>query len=55
MQGDNLYEMSKPILGKNKKNIISLSSAELAPRAVKVRYLCLKWLKKMTNIISCLE
>ena len=35
--GDNLHEMSIPVfLEKKKKNIINLSSAELAPRVVKV-------------------
>ena len=34
--GDNLYEMSDLISGKNKKNITNLSSAELAQRVVKV-------------------
>ena len=33
--GDNLHEMSNPVLGKNKKNIIDLSSAETAQRVVK--------------------
>ena len=28
--GDNLHEMSNPVLGKNKKNITNLSSAEYA-------------------------
>ena len=32
--GDNLHEMSKPFSGKNKKNIISLSSAKFAERVV---------------------
>ena len=34
--GDNLHEMSNPVLGKKKKNITALSSAELAKRVVKV-------------------
>ena len=34
--GDNLQEMSKPVFGENKKNVINLSSAELAHRVVKV-------------------
>ena len=33
--GDNLHEMSKPILWKNEKNIINLVSAELAPESGK--------------------
>ena len=34
--GDNLHEMSVSVFwGKNKKNVISLSSAELAKRVVK--------------------
>ena len=36
-RGDNLHEISKPIFWKNKKNIISLSSAEFAQRVVKVK------------------
>ena len=37
--GDNLHEISKPIFSKkNKKNIVKLSSAELAQRVVKVNY-----------------
>ena len=35
--GDNLHEMSNPVSGKNKKNIINLSSAEYAQRVVKVK------------------
>ena len=45
--GDNLHEMSNPrqfawnvkslFLGKNKKNVTNLSSAELAQRVVKVK------------------
>ena len=35
--GDNLHEMSYPVLGKNKKNTISLSSAELTQRMVEVK------------------
>ena len=37
--GDNLHDMSKPISGKNKKNIVNLSSAELAQKVVKVNQL----------------
>ena len=37
--GDNLHEMSNPVTGKNKKNIINLSSAENAQRVVKVKVL----------------
>ena len=33
---DNLHKMSKPVFWKNKKSIISLSSAELTQRVVKV-------------------
>ena len=33
---DNLYEMSMPISGKHKKNIISLLSAEFAQRVAVV-------------------
>ena len=33
---DDLHEMSKPVFLGNKKNIIYLSSAELAERVVKV-------------------
>ena len=32
--GDNLHEIKSCFLGKNKKNIINLSSAELAQRSV---------------------
>ena len=34
LQGDNLHEMPNPDFGKNKKNIINLSSAENAQREV---------------------
>ena len=37
--GDNLHEMEKLILWESKKNIINLSSAEFAQRAVKVNKL----------------
>ena len=30
--GDNLHEMTNPIFGENKKDIINLSSAEIAQR-----------------------
>ena len=36
--GDNLHEMSNPVSGINMKNIINLSSAELAQRVVKVKH-----------------
>ena len=37
--GDNLHEMSNPILREqNKKNVINLSSAELAQQVLKVNY-----------------
>ena len=35
--GDNLFEPSNPVAGKNKKTIINLSSAEYAQRVVKVK------------------
>ena len=35
--GDNLHEMSNPVFLEKKKNIINLSSAELAKRVVKVK------------------
>ena len=35
--GDSLHEMPNPVSGKNKKNIINLSSAELAHKVVKVK------------------
>ena len=35
--GDNLHEVSDPIFRKNKKNIVSLSSAEFALRVVSVK------------------
>ena len=35
--GDNLHEMTKPILWENKKNIINLSSAESTQRVVKIK------------------
>ena len=34
--GNNLHELSNPVSWKNKKNIVNLSSAELAQRVVKV-------------------
>ena len=34
--GDNLHEISNPVFWENKKNIINLSSAELAQKVVKV-------------------
>ena len=34
--GDNLHKMSNSVSGKNKKNIINLSSAEFAQKKVKV-------------------
>ena len=34
--GDNLKELSEPISGKNKKTMISLSSAEFSQREVKL-------------------
>ena len=34
--GYNLHEMSNPVSGKNKKNIINLSFAKLAQRVVKI-------------------
>ena len=37
--GDNLHEMSNPVFSGNKKNVSSLSSAELAQRVVKVNSL----------------
>ena len=36
--GDDLHEMSQPVSGKNKENVINLSSAELAQRVVKVKH-----------------
>ena len=36
--GDNLHEMSSPFFWKNKKNIINLSSAELAKRVERVNF-----------------
>ena len=39
--GDNLHEVSDPISRINKKNIISLSSAEFAHSMVNVKYLIL--------------
>ena len=39
--GDSLHGISKPIFWKDKKNIISLSSAEFAERVVKVNFLLL--------------
>ena len=36
--GDNLHEMSNPVLwGKNKNNVINFSSAELAQRVIRVK------------------
>ena len=35
--GDNLHELSNPVSGKNKKNIISLLSAESAQTVVHVK------------------
>ena len=35
--GDNLHEMSNPVLCENKKSVTSLSSADLARRVVKVK------------------
>ena len=37
--GDNLHELSNPVYGKNKKNIINLLAAELAQKVVKVNLL----------------
>ena len=37
--GDNLHELSNPVYGENKKNIINLSAAELAQKVVKVNLL----------------
>ena len=37
--GDNLHEMPKSIFWENKKNIVSLSSAEFAQRVVMVKIL----------------
>ena len=37
--GDNLHEISNPFFWKNKKNIISLSSAEYAHSMVSVKML----------------
>ena len=34
--GDNLHEMSKPIFGKSKNNIVSLSSVKFTQRLAKV-------------------
>ena len=40
---DNLHEMSKPVFwGKNKNDIINLSSAKLAHRVVKVKFIGIK-------------
>ena len=36
--GDSLHEISKAIFREKKKNIISLSSAEIAQRVVKGKY-----------------
>ena len=36
--GDNLHEMSNPVFWENKKNIINLSSAELAQKSVKFKW-----------------
>ena len=33
---DNLHEMSNLVFWENKKNVINMSAAELAPRVVKV-------------------
>ena len=53
--GDNLYEMSKTIFFKNKKNIINLSSAELAQRVVKViNTMNIGWSKNSWNQICTL-
>ena len=46
-QGDNLHKMSKLIFGKNKKNVISLPSADFTQTAVKVK---LKLFKNSTVI-----
>ena len=44
---NSLQEMSKPVLGKIKKSIINLSSAESAQRVVKVKtfYLEMQYLE----------
>ena len=34
---EHLHELSKPVSWENKKNIINISSAELAQRVVKVK------------------
>ena len=39
IKGNSLHEISNPVLMANKKNIINLSSAELAWRVVKVKIL----------------
>ena len=36
--GDDLQEMSNPVSGKNKQNIINLSSVELAWRVIKLKF-----------------
>ena len=45
--GDNWHEMSNPFFWENKKNIVPLSSAELAKRVVKV-----KWKKKKKKVCN---
>ena len=39
-KGDNLHEMSNPVLGKIRKNITILMSAEFVQRMVKVELSC---------------
>ena len=50
--GDNLHEMSNPVMGKNKKNITDLSSAEYAERVVRIKARLFKYTDN--NIHHCL-